>query len=59
MLVGIKVPVMEFSVGHRVIVRLCNVANTVDLVAGQNIRQTYPQMLEYTLVRVLLRFRKV
>ena len=59
MFVGPKVPGMEVSVGHGVIVRHFNVANTVDLVAGQNIRHTFPQMLTYTLVHLLVWFREV
>ena len=52
----LKVIMMEVLIGHRIIVRLFNVTNTVDLVVGMDLRQTFPQILMYTLVLVLVRF---
>ena len=37
-----KVIMMELLVGNRVIVRLFDIANTVDLVAGKVLRQMCP-----------------
>ena len=51
----LKVIMMEGFVGHIVIIRLSNVTNMVDLVAGKILRQTCPQILLYTLVQHLIR----
>jgi len=51
-----KVSMVKVLVGNRVIVRLFDIANTVDLVAGKVLRQTCPQMLANTRVRLLVRF---
>jgi len=56
---GVKVIAMKGLVGNRVIVRLFNVSNAVDLVAGQVFRQRSPQMLAYTFVRLLAQFREI
>ena len=50
---------MEVFLGHRVVVRVFNVPNTVYLVAGQIRWQTYLQMLSYTLVLLWVHFREV
>ena len=53
---------MEGLAGNGVIVRLANIANTVDLVAGKRLRQTRPQILAqilaHRLVRLPIRFRE-
>ena len=51
----LKVIMMEGFVGHIAIIRLSNVTNMVDLVAGKILRQTCPQILTYTLVQRLVR----
>ena len=56
MLGGLKVIMMEVFFGHHIIVRLFNVTNMVDLVARMVLRQTFPQILAYTLVLFLVRF---
>ena len=59
----LKVISMEGLDGNGVIVRLANIANMVDLVAGKRHRQTCPQILAqilaHRLVRPPIRFREV
>ena len=59
MLGVLKVIKMEVFLGHRIIVRVFNVPNTVDLVTGQIRWQIYLQMLAYTFVPLRLQFREV
>ena len=55
----LKVIEMEVFLGHRVIVGVFNVPNTIDLVAGQIRWQIYLQMFAYTFVPPWLQFREI
>ena len=52
-----KVIAMEVLIGHRIIVRVFNVTNMVDLVAGKALREKSLrlQILAYRLVRLFVR----
>ena len=53
---GLKVIMMEGFIGHRIIVRVFDVTNMVDLVAGKGLREMCLQILANRLVLVLVRF---